>query len=341
MKKILVTGARGQVGSDLVIALRQRSGVNQVIETGRRKISDIGEQPIPYQVLDVTDNKRLEEVIEHYQVGTIYHLAGILSAQGESHPDDCWKVNLEGLRNVLEAAKSYQIKVFWPSSIAVFGANTPKIKTPQTTIKEPSTIYGITKATGELLCQYYAHRFGVDVRSLRLPGIISYNAPPGGGTTDFAVEIFTEAIKNNSYVCFLRPETRLPMMYMPDTIKAILKLMEADPALISVRSSYNLAAISFSVAELVAEIQKHLPNFTCYYQPDFRQAIADSWPTVIDDTKARNDWGWQPSYDLPAIVADMFAHLLDPQFKSFDDKYPKVLAQSAPTKMMYSTTHFC
>lgn len=210
---------------------------------------------------------------------------------------------------MLEVAKSYQIKVFWPSSIAVFGANTPKVNTPQTTIKEPSTIYGITKATGELLCQYYAHRFGVDVRSLRLPGIISYNAPPGGGTTDFAVEIFTEAITKSSYTCFLRPETRLPMMYMPDAIKAILELMKADPALISVRSSYNLAAISFSIAELVAEIQKHLPYFTCNYQPDFRQAIADSWPSIIDDTQARTDWGWQSSYDLTAIVVDMLEHL--------------------------------
>ena len=236
-------------------------------------------------------------------------MAGILSVKGEKHPQLCWNVNVNGLKNVLEAAKSYGLKVFWPSSIAVFGANTPKVNTPQTTIKEPSTIYGITKVTGELLCQYYAHQFGVDVRSLRLPGIISYNSPPGGGTTDFAVEIFAQAINQGSYTCFVRPETRLPMMYMPDTIKAILKLMQVKPAAITIRSSYNLAAVSFSVAELVAEIQQHLPHFICHYQPDFRQVIADSWPSVIDDTRARRDWGWQPSYDLSAIVADMLEHL--------------------------------
>ena len=232
----------------------------------------------------------------------------MLSAKGERYPQLCWNVNVNGLRNVLEEAKSYQLQVFWPSSIAVFGANTPKLNTPQTTIKEPSTIYGITKVTGELLCQYYAHQFGVDVRSLRLPGIISYSTSPGGGTTDFAVEIFSEAIKKGSYTCFVRPETRLPMIYMPDVIKAILDLMQAQPTVITVRSSYNLAAVSFSAAELVAEIQNHLPDFTCHYQPDFRQAIADSWPSVIDDAQARTDWGWQHSYDLRAIVADMLEH---------------------------------
>ena len=309
MKTILVTGSRGQIGSDLVNALRQQYGATQVIESGRQELIDSGDRLLPYQSLDVTDSQRLKEIIEQYRVGTIYHLAGILSARGERNPHLCWKVNVDGLKNVLEAAKSYRLKVFWPSSIAVFGANTPKVNTPQTTIKEPSTIYGITKVTGELLCQYYAHQFGVDVRSLRLPGIISYSTPPGGGTTDFAVEIFTEAIKKGSYTCFVRPETRLPMMYMPDAIEAILQLMQAEPAAITVRSSYNLAAVSFSVAELVAEIQQYIPDFTCYYQPDFRQAIADSWPSIIDDTQARKDWGWQPSYDLSAIVADMLQNL--------------------------------
>ena len=309
MNKILVTGARGQVGSDLVVTLREQYGADRVIETGRRQVRGKVDEILPYRVLDVTDRQRLEAIIQQYRVGTIYHLAGILSVKGEKHPQLCWDVNVNGLKNVLEAAKSYGLKVFWPSSIAVFGANTPKVNTPQTTIKEPSTIYGITKVTGELLCQYYAHQFGVDVRSLRLPGIISYNSPPGGGTTDFAVEIFAEAFKQGSYTCFVRPETRLPMMYMPDTIKAILKLMQAEPLAITVRSSYNLAAVSFSVAELVAEIQQHLPHFICHYQPDFRQAIADSWPSVIDDTRARRDWGWQPSYDLSAIVADMLEHL--------------------------------
>ena len=306
---ILVTGSRGQVGSDLVPALRQRFSEAQIIESGRREIPSTENNGSLYEVLDVTDSKGLETIIKQYQVDTIYHLAGILSAKGEQNPQLCWQVNINGLRNILEAAKSYQLQVFYPSSIAVFGANTPKFKTPQVTLKNPSTIYGITKATGELLCEYYARQFGVDVRSLRFPGIISYNAPPGGGTTDFAVEIFSEAIKQGSYTCFVRPDTRLPMMYMPDAIRAILELMETEPTAITVRSSYNIAAVSFSAAELVAEIQKHLPNFTCDYQPDFRQAIADSWPSVIDDTQARHDWGWQHSYDLTAIVADMLEHL--------------------------------
>ena len=309
MKTILVTGARGQLGSDLVLALHRRYGATQIIESGRRKTPNQGIESLKYKLLDVTDSQRLEDIIKRYQVDIIYHLAGVLSAKGEQHPQRCWQVNIDGLRNVLEAAKSYQIQVFWPSSIAVFGANTPKVNTPQITIKEPSTIYGITKLTGELLCQYYARRFGVDVRSLRLPGIISYSTAPGGGTTDFAVEIFSEAIKKGSYTCFVRPETRLPMIYMPDVIKAILDLIEADTSAITIRSSYNLAAVSFSVAELVGEIQKHLPDFTCHYQPDFRQAIADSWPSVIDDTQARTDWGWQHRYDLGAIVTDMLEHL--------------------------------
>ena len=309
MKPILVTGARGQVGKDLLVALRKRYGADWVIASGRQQVQNKQTTLLPYQVLDVTDPQCLWTIIEQYQIGTVYHLAGILSAKGEQHRQRCWDVNVNGLKNVLEAAKSYRLKVFWPSSIAVFGANTPKVNTPQTTIKEPSTIYGITKVTGELLCQYYAHQFGVDVRSLRLPGIISYSSPPGGGTTDFAVEIFTEAIKQGNYTCFVRPETRLPMMYMPDAIKAILKLMQTEPEAITVRSSYNVAAVSFSVLELVTEIQQYIPDFTCHYQPDFRQAIADSWPSVIDDTRARNDWGWQPSYDLTAIVADMLKHL--------------------------------
>lgn len=308
-KTILVTGARGQIGSDLVRELSKRYEGTQIIASSRKAKSYTDSESLVYEILDVTDSQRLQEIIEWYRIDTIYHLAGILSAKGERNRELCWNVNINGLRNVLEAARTYHLKVFCPSSIAVFGANTPKCKTPQTTIKEPSTIYGITKATGELLCQYYADRFGVDVRSLRLPGIISYGTPPGGGTTDFAVEIFYRAIEKGSYTCFVRPETRLPMMYMPDAIEAILKLMQAESSAIKVRSSYNIAAVSFSAAELVAEIQKHLPDFTCYYQPDFRQAIADSWPSVIDDSQARADWGWQHSYDLRAIVADMLEHL--------------------------------
>jgi nucleoside-diphosphate-sugar epimerase len=311
MNTILVTGAHGQLGSDLVIALRQRYGADQVIESSRTPLADLPKAAWPYEALDVTHAEPLETLIERYRVGTIYHLAGVLSAKGEQHPDRCWDVNINGLRNVLDAAKTYNLQVFFPSSIAVFGPHTPKLDTPQVTVEDPSTLYGITKVTGELLCHYYAHRFGVDVRSLRLPGLISYSTPPGGGTTDFAVEMFYAALRDRTYTCFVRPETRLPMMYMPDAIQAIMTLMQADPAHISIRSSYNIAAISFSAAELVAELQTHLPDFTCRYAPDFRQAIADSWPSVIDDSKARADWGWQHRYDLKAMVADMLEKLAE------------------------------
>ncbi|MBW4620347.1 MAG: NAD-dependent epimerase/dehydratase family protein [Cyanosarcina radialis HA8281-LM2] len=314
---ILVTGSRGQIGSDLVVELRRRYGNKQVIESSRSAAPNI--ESLSYEVLDVSDRQRLEEIVKQYQVGTIYHLASLLSAKGEQNPDLCWDVNVNGLKNVLEVAKSHQLKVFWPSSIAVFGPHTPKLDTPQIAVEDPSTMYGITKVTGELLCNYYAQRFGVDVRSLRLPGIISYNTLPGGGTTDFAVEIFYEAIKHGSYTCFVRPDTRLPMMYMPDAIAAILQLMAADEAGIKIRTSYNLTAVSFSAAELVAEIQQHLPDFTCEYAPDFRQAIADSWPSTIDDSSARNDWGWQHKYDLQAIVRDMLS-----QIKSQKSKVKKI-----------------
>lgn len=309
MSRVLVTGARGQLGSDLVTALRQQYGAMAVIASGSMPLAETEQQMHPYVELDVTHPQRLQSVIEQHQIGTIYHLAGILSAKGEQHPDRCWEVNVNGLRHVLDAAKSYGLAVFFPSSIAVFGPHTPKLDTPQVTVEDPSTIYGITKVTGELLCQDYARRFGVDVRSLRLPGVISYSTPPGGGTTDFAVAMFHAALQDGHYTCFVRPETRLPMMYIPDVIRAILELMAADPAAITIRSSYNITAVSFSAAELVAEIQRHLPHFTCDYQPDFRQAIADSWPSVIDDSKARADWGWYPTYDLAAIVKDMLINL--------------------------------
>lgn len=307
MNTILVTGSRGQLGSDLVVALRQRYGETHVIESGRTVPQE--NQFSLFETLDITDLQRLQTLIEHYQVDTIYHLAGVLSARGEQYPEDCWDTNINGLRNVLEIAKAKGLKIFWPSSIAVFGPHSPKLDTPQTTVEDPSTLYGITKVTGELLCHYYAARFGVDVRSLRLPGLISYRAAPGGGTTDFAVEMFEAALRQGTYTCFVRPDTRLPMMYMPDAIRAILELMEADPAAITIRSSYNITAMSFSAAELAAAIQTHLPQFTCDYVPDFRQAIADSWPAIIDDSKARADWGWQHHYDLPALVTDMLAQL--------------------------------
>jgi len=313
MSRILVTGARGQLGSDLVVALRQHYGEMVVIASGSTSLPQNKQQLFPYiepyVELDVTDSRRLQSVIEQHQITTIYHLAGILSAKGEQDPDRCWDVNVNGLRHVLEAAKTHGLSVFFPSSIAVFGPHTPKLDTPQVTVEDPSTVYGITKVTGELLCQYYARRFGVDVRSLRLPGVISYRTPPGGGTTDFAVEMFHAALQDSYYTCFVRPDTRLPFMYMPDVIRAILSLMAAKPAAITIRSSYNITAVSFSAAELVAEIQRHFPHFTCDYQPDFRQAIADSWPSVIDDSKARADWGWQPTYGLVAIVEEMLVNL--------------------------------
>jgi len=308
MHKILVTGSGGQLGSDLVVALRHVYGVNNVIASGWRTPPP-NAKASPYAIVDVTDFASFTAVIQDYQIDTVYHLAGVLSAKGEQHPDRCWDVNINGLRNVLEAAKIFKLQVFFPSSIAVFGPHTPKLDTPQITVEDPSTMYGITKVTGELLCQYYAQRFGVDVRSLRLPGIISHTSSPGGGTTDFAVEIFHAALQTGTYTCFVRPETRLPMLYMPDAIRAIFGMMQADTSKIKIRSSYNVAAVSFSAEELVAEIRTHLPHFTCRYAPDFRQAIADSWPAVIDDSKARADWGWQHQYDLAAIVTDMLQAL--------------------------------
>ncbi|MEM9090103.1 MAG: NAD-dependent epimerase/dehydratase family protein [Cyanobacteria bacterium P01_F01_bin.53] len=328
---ILVTGASGQIGSDLVVALQREHGSQQVLASGRH----LPRKAVltPYIVLNVMNRKQLKLVVKAYGVDTIYHLAGVLSATGEQQPMLCWQVNIEGLKNVLEIAAENPIKVFWPSSIAVFGHHTPKLRTPQTTIEDPATMYGITKSTGEMLCQYYSQRFGVDVRSLRFPGIISHLSAPGGGTTDYAVEIFHAALKSGHYTSFLAPNTRLPMMYMPDAIRAIEELMGADADRLTVRSSYNLSAVSFSVAELVAEIQKYLPHFTCDYAPDYRQAIADSWPTVIDDTQARKDWGWQHHYDLSAIVKDMLCHL---QSRQSEEVTPSCL-QALPTNRRLTT----
>jgi nucleoside-diphosphate-sugar epimerase len=314
MNRILVTGSNGQLGRDLVVALRQHYGTTNVIESGWHAVS-YSDASRSYEILDVTDAAQLKRLIQQHQINIIYHLAGILSAKGEQYPDRCWDVNINGLRHVLEAAKSHNLKVFFPSSIAVFGPHTPKLDTPQVTVEDPTTMYGITKVTGELLCHYYAQQ-GVDVRSLRLPGIISYSAPPGGGTTDFAVEIFHAALQSGSYTCFVRPETRLPMMYIADAIRAIIGIMQADSAAVKIRSSYNITAVSFSAAELVAEIQTHLPNFTCRYAPDFRQAIADSWPSIIDDSRARADWGWQHHYDLAAIVEEMLEKLTSRNWES-------------------------
>jgi len=311
MKKILVTGATGQIGSELTLELRKKFGGENVVAAGhKRKPNEKLLATGPFIYLDATDKGALKKAVEEYDVDTIYHLAAVLSAVGEENPQNAWRINMESLYNVLEIAREKSLtRVFWPSSIAVFGPEAPRVKTPQNTVLIPRTIYGVSKVAGELLCNYYFLRYNVDVRSVRYPGIISSETLPGGGTTDYAIEIFYEAIRRKRYTCFLRADTVLPMMYMPDCINAALTLMEADPSKIRCRTSYNVAAVSFSPAELAAEIKKYIPDFVCEYKPDFRQQIADSWPTSIDDTAARKDWGWSPKYDLASIVKDMIEKL--------------------------------
>lgn len=309
MTKILVTGATGQIGSELTLALREIHGGANVIAADKRPPNERLSETGPFITLDVTDRKQLESAVCEHKITEIYHLAAILSATGEQNPDLAWRVNMEGLYNVLEVAKNFGVKkIFWPSSIAVFGPKTPKENVPQDTILSPTTMYGITKVAGELLCEYYHRRYGLDVRGLRFPGIISSETPPGGGTTDYAVEIFYAAVRGEPYTCFVRPDTVLPMMYMPDCLKATLMLMNADPSRLRFRI-YNVTGMSFSAAELAEEIKKRVPNFRVEYKPDFRQAIADSWPRTIDDSAAREDWGWQPDYDLPKMVEAMLTAL--------------------------------
>jgi len=310
MKKILVIGAAGQIGSELVVRLRKKYG-NEKIIAGIHKTLPSNEvkNSGPVQVVDATKCQNLEEVIEKYHVDTIFHLASVLSALGEKNPDLAWNINIGSLKNILDVAKKYDLKIFWPSSIAAFGPSTPKDNTPQTTIMDPCTMYGVTKVAGELLCNYYFEKFAVDVRSLRYPGLISYKTPPGGGTTDYAVSIFYKAIKNQKYTCFLKENTILPMMYMPDAIRATIDTMEAKPEKIKIRTSYNLAAMSFSPKNIVLEIKKHIPEFQCEYKPDFRQKIADSWVKTIDDSSACTDWGWKSQFDLEMMVRDMLKNL--------------------------------
>lgn len=309
--RALVIGASGQIGQDLTSALSGRLGHEQVIATDIRPINT---HPGPTAQLDVCDREALYQLIDQYQVTEIYHLAAILSAKGEQNPQLAWQLNMDGLLNVLEAARETTArKVFWPSSIAVFGPNSPQKMTPQHCIMDPNTVYGISKLAGERWCEYYHQKYGVDVRSVRFPGLISYESPPGGGTTDYAVEIFHEALKHGAYTSFLKPGTYLPMLYMPDAIAGILQLMDAPAEQIHIRSSYNMGGLSFAPEELSEAIQQQLPDFSIQYEPDFRQAIADSWPSSIDDQMAKTDWGWTPQYDLQSMVNDMLLHLRERQ----------------------------
>ena len=302
MEKVLVIGACGQLGSELTIELGKLHGDDNVI------VSDISKpnaaiRKFKFEQLDVMNTTQLNAVVENHQITQIYHLAAILSAKGEENPRWSWNLNMTGLLNVLEVGKERKLnKIYWPSSIAVFGPKTPKVNTPQDTVMDPNTVYGISKLAGERWCEYYFEKYGVDIRSLRYPGLVGYKSLPGGGTTDYAVNIYHKALSGVPFECFLSEDTYLPMMYMSDAIKATIDLMEAPKEQGKVRSSYNVSAISFSPTEIVASIQKEIPEFSASYNPDFRQAIADSWPDSIDDSVARNDWGWQPAYDLDKMT---------------------------------------
>jgi nucleoside-diphosphate-sugar epimerase len=311
IQRILVTGAVGQIGSELTLALRKRYGADNVIATGRKTApSDELKNSGPFYFIDVTKRESLEELVKKHQVDTIVHMAAILSAVGEKNPQLCWDVNINGTITVLDCAREHNMtQVLIPSSIAAFGPETPRDRTPNDTILKPKTMYGVTKVAGELLADYYFYRYGLDVRGLRYPGIISHETLPGGGTTDFAVAIYFEAVKHKRYTCFVREDTRLPMMYMPDCLKATMDLMEADPAKLKHHSDFNVGAMSFSAGELAASIRKHIPEFVCTYEPDFRQKIADSWPMSLDDTPARDEWGWRPAFDLDAMTSDMLTVL--------------------------------
>lgn len=309
-EKILVIGASGQIGVELTLELRKIYGGSNVIASDLREENPLLKGTGPYVSLDVMNKEMLHVQVIRQNITQIYLLAAILSATGEKNPHLAWSLNMQSLLNVLEIAKDENIhKIYWPSSIAVFGPTSPKIKCPQQTIIEPTTVYGISKYAGEFWCNYFNHRYQLDVRSLRYPGLISYKSEPGGGTTDYAVEIFREAIDENTYTCFLKEDTYLPMMYMPDAIRATIELMEADADKISIRTSYNIAGMSFSPKEIAAEIKKHLPDFTINYEPDYRMQIAESWPQSIDDSVANKEWGWRPKYDLRAMTQDMITNM--------------------------------
>lgn len=310
-EKILVIGSSGQIGTELTEKLLEIYGAGNVIASDIKKpVGFAG----TFEELDVLDEKRLSEIVAKHNVSQVYLLAALLSATSEKNPQFAWKLNMGSLFNVLELAKEKRIKkVYWPSSIAVFGPSTPRKNVPQYTVMDPTTVYGISKLSGERWCEYYHLKHGVDVRSLRYPGLISYKSPPGGGTTDYAVDIFYQALEKGTYECFLSENTPLPMMYMPDAIRATVELMQADTQKIKVRSSYNVGAISFTPKEIAAAIQKHSPGFSITYKPDFRQQIADSWPGSIDDSQANKDWGWKAKYALPEMVKDMLDNLTKAQ----------------------------
>ena len=309
-EKILVIGASGQIGVELTLELRRIYGGSNVIASDLREENDLLKGTGPYVSLDVMNKEMLHVQVIRQNITQIYLLAAILSATGEKNPSLAWHLNMQSLLNVLEIAKEENLqKVYWPSSIAVFGPTSPKKNCPQQTIIEPITVYGISKYAGEFWCNYYHQRYGVDVRSLRYPGLISYKSEPGGGTTDYAIEIFYAALEENKYNCFLREDTYLPMMYMPDAIRATVELMEAEAKKITIRTSYNISGMSFSPKEISAEIEKHIPGFTTTYKPDYRQQIAESWPQSIDDTIARRDWKWKPAFGLPEMTSDMLENM--------------------------------
>jgi nucleoside-diphosphate-sugar epimerase len=309
-ERILVIGASGQIGVELTLALRKIYGNSNVIASDLREENDLLKGSGPYVSLDVMNKEMLHVQVIRQGITQIYLLAAILSATGEKNPNLAWSLNMQSLLNVLDIAREEKLsKVYWPSSIAVFGPTSPKQQCPQQTIIEPTTVYGISKYAGEFWCNYYFNRYGVDVRSIRYPGLISYKSAPGGGTTDYAVEIFHQAIEEKKYECFLHEDTYLPMMYMPDAIRATIELMEAPSEKIKVRTSYNISGMSFSPVEIAEEIKKHVPDFNITYKQDYRQAIADSWPQSIDDSVARKDWGWKEEYDLKSMVKDMLSNL--------------------------------
>jgi nucleoside-diphosphate-sugar epimerase len=311
MENILIIGAAGQIGSELTLELRKIYGSDQVYATDVKDASPEIKNEGPFELLDVMDDKRLIHFVIRHKITQIYHLAAVLSGNAEKLPLQAWHINMESLMNILEVARMVEEvnKVFWPSSIAVFGSTTPRNNTPQLTIMEPSTVYGVSKLAGERWCEYYFRKYGVDIRSLRYPGLISYKTEPGGGTTDYAVEIYTEAVRRGKYTCFLKKDTQLPLLFMPDAIKATIALMEADRNKLSIHCGYNIGGVSITPGEIFMEIRKHIPGFEIEYKPDFRQTIAESWPASIDDSISAQDWGWKISYNLSQITEIMLEEI--------------------------------